>query len=64
MKRCERCGNRVFLERTLDGDEYVCLACGDRRPEVAVKPLDIPGRQLLEVYENRKRGPKTQGIRL
>lgn len=64
---CSRCiRGRMFPERDEDGSFMHCLQCG-ARVYVDPKPvLDIPGRQSLEVKENRRRhyGPKTGGIKI
>lgn len=60
--QCERCGNREFIEQTEDGPEAVCVS-GHRRSLAPVRPLDISGRNSIDVKESRRK-PWSGGIKI
>jgi len=48
---CERCRGRVVEERTLDGWDEVCLACGGRVVQVRRGYVDEEVRRVMELRE-------------
>lgn len=57
MKRCSRCGGRLFIEHTEDGVERLCIN-GHRFAGVPLKP--IPTDEVKEI----RRKPSVGGMQL